>query len=487
MSIQNILLINPRLTRFNKFNTLSKFIPVSLPHGLGYLAGYLRQKNVDCEIFDELIEPLYGDKLKQLVIEKNITIVGISCMTPFIYRAMSIVRDVKKISGDVKTVLGGFHPTVMSEECLKNENVDYVVRQEGEITLWELMKSLDGDIRISDIKGLSYKVSGRIVHNPDRPLIEDIDSLPDFPYHLFEKHADRYNFKILSSRGCPGNCIFCAAHTVWERKYRYRSCEKVIKEIDILINRYGRKSISFADDTFSANRKRVIELCSLILKNNLHKKAIFYCNTRGDALDMELLETMRAAGFRGISLGVETASDRLMKIMKKGETVRDNVRAAWMAHKAGLKVRGTFILGFPTETREETMETIKLALNNPFSFARFGLPIPFPGTELYELARKEGVHYNNYKDFDVRDGFMKKQAVYIPKGRTRSEMVRLQRKAYIRFYFRIGQMINFLKAGLPELDLKSFNIIEKLRLGYKIILKFHSAKTPIESAEKKVG
>ena len=167
-----------------------------------------------------------------------------------------------------------------------------------------------------------------------------------------------------------------------------------------------------------------------------------------------------------------------MKIIKKGETVEDNIRAVRMAHNVGLKVRGTFILGLPTETREETLETIRLALRNPFDFARFGLPIPFPGTELYEMARMEGIHYNDYTDFDVRDGFLKKQAVYIPNGRTRAEMVRLQRKAYFRFYFRIGQGINFLKMGLPELDLKSFGIFERLRLGYKIILKFYAGGKP---------
>ncbi len=484
MGTQKILLINPSLTRPNEFNTLKRFIPVGLPHGMGYLAGYLTEKNMDYEIFDELIEPLYEETLKRIINEKNITVVGISCMTPFIYRSMDILRIVKNISGDIKTILGGFHPTVMPEECLTNENVDYVVRKEGEITLWELMKSFDGDINISDIKGLSHKVSGMIIHNPDRPLIDDIDSLPDFPFHLFEKNEDRYNIKILSSRGCPGNCIFCAACSVWGRKYRFRSSENVIKDIAILLNRFGRKNISFVDDTFTADRNRVIELCELIMKNNFHKQAKFYCNTRGDTLDMELLETMKAAGFRGISIGIETASNRLMKIINKGETVETNVQAVRMAHKAGLKVRGTFILGLPTETQEETMETINLALKNPFDFARFGLPIPFPGTELYELARKEGIHYNDYKDFDVRDGFMKKQAVYIPKGRTSSEMAKLQRKAYFRFYFRIGQAINFLKVGLPELDLKSFSIFERLRLGYKIILKFHAAKKPPENTGK---
>lgn len=478
MSAQKILLINPSLTRPNEFNTLKRFIPVGLPHGMGYLAGYLADKKMDYEIFDELIEPLYEEELKRLIVEKNITIVGISCMTPFIYRAMDILRNVKRISGDIKTVLGGVHPTIMPEECLKNENVDYVVRREGEITLWEFMRSLDGDQGFEQIQGLSYKIDGKIVHNPDRPLIDNIDTLPDFPYHFFKKNADRYNLKILSSRGCPANCIFCSARSVWSRRYRYRSGENVVKDIEILINRFGKKRISFVDDTFTANKKRIIELCELIMKKNLHKKAIFFCNTRGDTVDRELLEIMKAAGFRGISLGIETASDRLMKIIKKGETVEDNIRAVRMAHDVGLKVRGTFILGFPTETREETLETIKLALRNPFEFARFGLPIPFPGTELYEIARSEGIEFNDYTDFDVRDGFLKKQAVYIPIGRTRSEMSRLQRKAYFRFYFRIGQVINFLKIGLPELDLKSFGLFERLRLGFKIIVKFYAGKKP---------
>jgi radical SAM superfamily enzyme YgiQ (UPF0313 family) len=178
---------------------------------------------------------------------------------------------------------------------------------------------------------------------------------------------------------------------------------------------------------------------------------------------------MKAAGFRGISFGIETGSNRIMKLIKKGETIEDNIRAVRIAKEVGFTVRGSFILGFPTETLKETLETIKLAVKNPFDFAMFNLPIPYPGTELYEIAKKEGNRYIDFSNFDALEGLLKKQAVYIPKDRTEKELIWLQRRAYFRFYFRFRQAINFLKIGLPEVDLEPLNILERLKLGFKII------------------
>ena len=178
---------------------------------------------------------------------------------------------------------------------------------------------------------------------------------------------------------------------------------------------------------------------------------------------------MKEAGFRGISLGVETGSDRIMKVIKKGERVEDNVRAAKMAKDMGFKVRGSFIIGLPTESREESLETIRLALRLPLDFAMFNLPIPFPGTELYEIAKREGNRYLDFSGFDALDGLLKRQAVYVPVGRSEKELARLQRRAYFRFYSRPRQVLSFFRKGLPELDLEEFSLLERLKVGCRIV------------------
>jgi anaerobic magnesium-protoporphyrin IX monomethyl ester cyclase len=469
MKTNKILLINPSIKRPEQFTRKNKLVPVGIPLSIGYLSAYLAQNNMDFDIFDERLEPLHDWKLEKYIKEENISVVGISCTTPFIYRVFDIARTVKKISKGVKVILGGVHPSVMPNECLQNNDVDFVVRHEGEITLFEILKHIESGSEVCEVLGVSYKKNGRIIHNSNRPLIDDLDSLPDFPFHLFKHNKHRYIFRILTSRGCPYQCIFCSARSVSGRKYRYRSAKNVVNEIDTLINQVGIERISFADDTFTANKKRAIRLCELIIEKGFHKNVQYYCMARGDTIDRELLEVMKEAGFLGISFGIETGSNRIMKNIKKGETVEDNIRAVRIAKELGFKVRGSFILGFPSETFAESLKTIKVALKNPFDFAMFNLPIPFPGTELYEIATQEGNKYFDFSNFDAMEGFLKKKAVYVPTGRTERELIWLQRIAYFLFYFRFKQIINFLKIGLPELDLKTFNILEKLYMGLQIM------------------
>ncbi len=470
MDFRRVLLINPTYKRPEEMDARRKSIPINLPLGLGYLAAYLSSKGVGFELFDERLEPLYDRTLQKLIAECNAGLVGISCATAFIYRGIDIARSVKKISRDIKVVLGGPHPTIMPDECLKHDEVDYVVRQEGEITLWELVKSLAGQMDLKDVLGLSYKKDGEIIRNPDRPLIHDLDTLPDFPFNIFRNRKDRYSFKVLSSRGCPQSCVFCSARSVSGRKYRYRSAEKVVQDLETLVGEFGRKRIGFADDTFTANKMRVLRLCELIRERNLHKQASFFCTARGDTLDHEILGAMKAAGFRGISLGVESGSNRIMKVVKKGERVEDNVQAAKIAKEMGFKLRGSFIIGLPTETRQESLQTIRLALDLPLDYAMFNLPIPYPGTELYEIAKREGNQYIDFSNFDALEGLIKRQAIYVPAGRSEKELLKLQRRAYFRFYSRPRQVLNFLKKGLPELDLDEFSPLERLQVGCRILL-----------------
>lgn len=470
MNYERILLVNPSPPRSVKNKKHGQAIPVIVPLSLGCLAGYLHSKGISAEIYDEQIEPLDDRTLEKLIREMDFGIVGISSTTMHIARTMNIAERVKRISKDVKIVLGGVHPTVLPAECLRNEFVDFVVRQEGEITLYELMRSLVSRASLQDIQGMSFKDNGNLVHTPPRPLIENLDLLPPFPYHLFKENQDRYRFQVLSSRGCPYRCIFCSARSVTGYKVRFYSPERVVSEIEYIVNEFKKSKIAFADDTFTFNKNHVKGICDLLVRKGLHQKIPLYCAARGDTVDKDLLETMKDAGFRGLYFGIEAGTDRLMKTIQKGETVEDNVKAVRLAHDVGLKVRGTFLLGLPTETREDSWKTINLARKLPLNFASFSIATPFPGTKLAEIAKEDGFQSTDFSKFDIAGGLLGKQIPYIPKGRTYEELRKLQKKAYFLFYLKPSRFFSFFTSEVPDLNLKNLGVLDRIVLIARLFM-----------------
>ena len=470
MNYEKILLINPTAVRSTQKNKYAKAIPALVPLSLGYLAGYLHKYGIDNEIYDEQLGSIDQEKLRWFINKQGFRVIGISSTTMYIARAMAIAEMAKEISKEVKIILGGVHPTVMPEDCLKNNNVDIVVRQEGEITLYELMKFYKGEINLQEIDGISYRANGNIVHQPNRSMIQDLDSLPPFPYHLFAANKDKYRFQVLSSRGCPFRCIFCSARSITGHKVRYHSAERVVNDIEYITNELKKNKIAFADDTFTVNKKHVREICHLLIKKGIHNKVPLYCAARGDTVNRELLETMKMAGFEGLYFGIETGTDRLMEIIQKGESVEKNVTAVKLAHKVGLKVRGTFLLGLPTETKEDSWKTIKLAIKLPLNFASFSIATPFPGTRLAEIAKEEGFENQDFSKFDIAGGLLDKEIPYIPKGRTYEELRKLQKTAYFRFYLKPNRILSFLTSEIPDLNLKNLKIWERLILIMKLFL-----------------
>ncbi len=442
-----------------------------MPLALGFLAGYLMDKGMETVVHDEQAEPPDESALLRLVKDGDVSIVGITAMTLVIHRAIEIAEKIKKISKETTVILGGVHPTVMPEECLRNDVVDFVVRQEGEVTLWVCIRGLRGEIDFGQIAGLSFRRDGQIVHNPPRPPIENLDSLPAFPFHLFDRNREKYNFSLVSSRGCPFRCIFCSARAVSGYKYRFRSAEKVMEEIELLATKYGTTDITFHDDNFTFNKKRVADLCDLIIRRGFHTGTRFYCLTRADMVDREILSKMREAGFSGVYFGIETASNRLMKLIQKGESVEDNIRAVKLAKELGFRVRGAFMFGFPTETSDETTQTIRLARSLPLDYVSFSLATPFPGTKLHEIALSEGYRNYDFSDFNVLAGLSGSLPAYTPAGRSPKELMRLQKWAYLWFYLKPFRLMRFFRVGMPEMCLRNFNLLDRLRLGFKIMYK----------------
>lgn len=386
-----MILINPKSTKFGIFE---RYVPLSVPIGIGYLAGYLLHHNKAVEIIDEHIRPISKEALEDAIkFFSPPYLFGISCLTASVTRGLVIAGIIKNLYPESKVILGGIHPTVLPDEVLENNNIDFVVRREGEEIINELCEAIKNKSDYSKIKGASFKINGKIIHNPPAEL-PDLSRIPQFPYQLFEKHKDRYNFGfIASSRGCPYECIFCSQRIISGKQYRYVPTEIVIDEIELLVNKYKQRHVNFVDDNFTANRQRVTELAEVMVKKKFYEKVTFDCQTRADAIDDSILVLLKKAGFRSIDFGLETASERLMVLLNKRETVKQNIKGVKLAKKHGFSVVGTFILGLPTETREERWQAYNLAKELRLDYVRFNNATPYPGTKLYEIAKAENRLY----------------------------------------------------------------------------------------------
>jgi radical SAM superfamily enzyme YgiQ (UPF0313 family) len=363
-------------------------------------------------------------------------------------------------------VLGNVHPTVFPEESLNEPAVDLVVRGEGEVALWEIVKNLAGEMPLSDILGLSYREAEGFVHNDNRPYQRDLDAFPGCDYELIRESlpGSAAPSVILTSRGCPYRCIFCSSRAVSGFTYRANSPQRVLAEVEMMLEKYAITNLLFADDNFVVSRKRAVEICRLFVEKGIHKRIQWACQARGDAIDEELARILHGAGCVQMSFGIETGSQRLLDLIDKNEKVEDNAQAVRAAHAAGIRTRGAFILGLPTETRAEGLATIRFAKSLPLDIAKFALATPYPGTVLLDIARKEGAEIEkDWSRLSTMAGMGNVEPCYVPEGRTPAELENLQRRAHLSFYLRPSKILAVLRGQNPEIRIGSFRGV--LRYG----------------------
>lgn len=410
-----ILLLNPFLEVFE--DDPAGINPVL---GLAYLASFLRSKNVEVKIIDIAAEGAnfvskIGKKTKYGLPEEQIIgrikdydpqIIGITCQSTLhaneAYETARLAKIAKKESW---LVMGGAHPSAVPEEVLNDQNIDLVVRGEGEITFWEIIKTFPDRDNFQKIQGISFRQREKVVNNPPRPLVRNLDILP-FPardllpmekYLYLARKGINYNMNdrvvtMITSRGCPGNCIYCAVRTVWGRSWRGRSPEDVVDEIEQIIKDFKIKEVHFLDDSIAVDRKRLKKICDEIIKRKLDIK---WTTPNGIAvwmLDENLLVKMKKAGCYRLTFGLESGSKEILhKFIRKNYNYREAREIIKFASKIGLWTVGTFIIGFPYETREQIKDTIDFATSTDLDFAVFYIANPFPGTPMYEIYKKENL------------------------------------------------------------------------------------------------
>jgi anaerobic magnesium-protoporphyrin IX monomethyl ester cyclase len=379
----NIFLINPAPT-----GTLKATGVLFPPLGLLYIAAYAEKEGHQVVVRDLAVQ-----KKKEEVDFKNYDVVGISTDTTRHRQALQLAKKAKTRGCTV--VMGGPHPGYVDEQILSTRKVDFIVRGEGEITFSELLDALQKkDGQLDSIQGISFFSNGELVRTPPRPFIENLDSLPSPARHLLNMEDYRKtNFggrsitPLVTSRGCPYQCAFCASSHFWGTKVRMRSVESVLKEIEEIYYQYRFNAVAFVDDTFNVSPKRVMELCRGIIDRKLD---LWWWNlSRIDLLlrNEEMVKEMVRAGGKAVFIGVESSNPRTLNDLKKGIDVRDIIQTVEMLKRNGIEIHASYILGGLHDDVETIHDTIRFAKRLDTNVAQFAILTPYPGTAVYEQVK----------------------------------------------------------------------------------------------------
>jgi len=432
------------------------------PTGLMYLAAYLRQKDPGHELRlrDFLIERRPAPALADEVRNFRPDLIGIHAMSFQASHLLRLARVAKAARPKAKVIAGGPHPTIDPASVLLPGDVDAVVLGEGEATFAELVARLAQGQDLAEVPGTVVRRNGELVRGPERPFLENLDQLPFPAWDLIDPSryfADRVLNQndlrwrrevatLFTSRACPYGCIFC--HNMFGKRFRGRSPENVLAEIELLAAEHGIREFHFIDDCFNLMPPRAKAILQGILDRGLDLKLAFPNGIRGDRLDDELLDLMKRAGTYKINFGIESGSRRIQKLIQKGLDLGVIEDAIARTAAAGIFTHGFFMLGFPGETEAEMRETIALACRSRLHTAGFALLSPFPGTRVRQMAEERGIAIA-YRPEDTSYAQLSANLSAVDDA----ALLRLHREAHRRFYFRPGQLGRILRAMPRKSDL----------------------------------
>jgi len=382
------------------------------PLGLCYLSSYLKSflPGINTSLF-EITHGMAADEAARKISTTNPQLVGISAYTVGYQDVITLCRSLRACLPKAIICIGGPHITSLPDS-LPTE-ADIGVLGEGEAALLDICTRLSCSLELStenkrEINSICYHDADRVVITPAREVIADLDQLPmpDLSILNMKWYTARRmclvmkgsfrGFTLLTSRGCPFQCLFCQASAHWGR-CRYHSAARVIAELERIRTYYPHvNAINIIDDLFIGNRKRLREIVSMIKERGLHHGVVFNVNGHANLVDAEIIELLKSINVIQISYGFESGAERVLAFLKKGSaTVADNRRAAALTNAAGIGVGGQFMIGSPGETEQELRETIEFIKNTPMSHVHISSTTPMPGTALWDLCRDKGLVSDN--------------------------------------------------------------------------------------------
>lgn len=425
-------------------------VGATLPHlGLLMLGAVLREAGHRIRIWDASAQGSGYEETIDEVRRFRPDVIALTAVTPSLLKTVKLAEMLKALYPTAAIIIGGPHFTAVPEKTLLDYPAfDYGVMGEGEETLVDLARQLAAGNSPSDVPGGVFRQNGKVIFGPERPSIKDLDTLPFPAWDLLDNfpgpyHPALFKYKklpathIVSSRGCPNNCIFCDT-SVFKKKIRYHSAEYVLEMVDHLATNYKIREIIFEDDQFLLNRERVVKICEGFL--NARRKISWSCSGRVNSVnDRALLLLMKRSGCWQINYGVESGNQNILDFAQKGITLHQIETALNLTRSAGILSKAYFIFGLPYETEETMQRTIDFARRLPLDDMSVFTLTPFPGSRMYAMAAQHGTLQNDFEKMNLLD------VVYVPFGLTGETLMDYRRKFMKAFYLRPGIIWNYLK------------------------------------------
>ena len=462
---KKIYLLYPPISKIERYSSeIGNAGGEQIPLGIFYLASYLRKFDFEVKLTDAEALKLTSTEIISEIADFVPKYVGISSTTVAFHRAIEVAENIRKTNPEIIIILGGPHVTSNPEHALSSGLFNYGVLREGEVTLVQLLQALNANRDVNAISGIAYlDKNKKLVVTSTREYIKDLDMLP-FPAFDLLHDLDLYkpqpsNYKTLpvinmiTSRGCPGLCTFCD-NNIFGRNYRKRSAENIAEEIKYLIHKFGIREIFFVDDTFLIDKARIYKLFEILDQENIS----FYwtCLGRINDANYELLEFIKSKGCWHISFGVESGDENILKVIKKNISLKKTNEVIKWCKKLGIKTKGFFIIGHPTETLETLEKTINLACKLPLDDIVATINTPIPGSPQYAEALNYGtVDKTDWSQFNYW------RPVFVPHGLTKKIILEKHGEIYRKFYLRPRILLRYFIGFFGKGGWKRFEAVFK--------------------------
>jgi len=437
------------------------------PISMTQIASVLEAKGHQVKVTDAGAEEIDENRLQEILKEFSPDVLLINTSTPSIDHDLTMASVAKRLVPHVTTAAFGIHVSELPDACMKAEkHLDCILHNEPDETALELVEALQNGGDFSKIPGISYREGERSITTPPRPYIQDLDALPFPAWHLVDisryvlPYSKKPYLKVTPARGCPFHCVFCVAKGYYGSRLRLRSPESVIEELKYDIARFGVTDYLFWTESFTMNRKFVLELCRRITEEKLNIRWV--CNSRVDSIDEEMLAAMKKAGCWMIGYGVESSSQEILDRSKKGITVQQIEEACRITRKSGIEMTAHIVFGLPGDTPESIRDTIRFAKKMGFDYAQFYCATPWPGTELFKLATRSGwlIHSAPWGDYEQN------KSVLNMEGLSAEAVVRLRQEGFRSFYLYPLTIWRTLMKIRSWTELKNFLLMVKSFAGF---------------------
>jgi len=469
----DVLLLLPPISSSSRYGKFAKGGSKAPPMGICIISSVLMKLGLKVKIIDSEIEKLDLQKTVNKILYYSPKYLCLSATTITINSAHRIVKEIKARDFNGKIILGGPHLTSTPKKTFEKFSFfELGIIGEAEETIKELIINLEDSKPISSIRGIIFRKNEKIIITPERDLIKNLNKLPMPSWYLLPNIAKYYkpplfsfqntpSTSIVTSRGCPSSCLFCD-RTVFGNRFRYYDYKYVICMIDFLTHNYNIKDVLFDDDVFTLSKIRIKKFCEKMMHKK--NKVSWSCNTRVDMVDQSLLLKMRKGGCWQIAYGIESGSQKILDFLKKKITVQQIKNALTWTSKAKIRTKGFLMIGNPLENKESLNNTLKLILTSDLDDMQLTFFTPLPGTEIYENIKEHGSLNNNWSQMSMWN------PVFIPKDVSEEELIKFQKKAIMKFYFRPKTIFNYFKLFL-EHPKNFYKIITGTFLVLRILIK----------------